>query len=199
MPIHAVIFDADGVVLEGALFSKELERSYGLPTSASLDFFNGALEDCLLGRADLKQTLEPFLAQWRWPSSTDQFLERWFAHGDRVDRRLVATIAELRQRGIRCCLATNQEQYRIAYMRQRMGFDQIFDAIFFSAAIGCKKSDAAFYHSVTRTLGLSGAEILFWDDTPGNIQVARSQGWHAEQYRSFEQFQQMLPTYLEHR
>jgi putative hydrolase of the HAD superfamily len=198
MTIQAVIFDADGVLLETAYFSDELERSYGLPRSATLDFFTVALEACLLGRADLKQTLAPFLAGWNWAASTEDFLDRWFAHGDRVDRRLVAAIGELRRRGLRCCLATNQEHYRVAYMRQVMGFDQLFDEIFFSAAIGCKKTDAAFYRHVMQKLKLSGSQILFWDDTPANVAAARSQGWHAEHYRSFEEFQPMLAAYLEH-
>ncbi|HEY0737733.1 MAG TPA: HAD-IA family hydrolase [Herpetosiphonaceae bacterium] len=197
MDLKAVIFDADGVLLTSGFFSEELERSYGLPTSATLPFFTGALEACLVGRADLKQTLAPFLVQWSWPGSDEDFIERWFSHGASVDPRLVETIAGLRQRGLRCYLATNQESYRIAYMREKMGFDQIFDGIFYSGGLGCKKTDARFYHEVMRATELTGAEILFWDDTFDNIVAARAQGWNAEHYRSFEEFAPILATYLQ--
>jgi putative hydrolase of the HAD superfamily len=197
MDLKAVIFDADGVLLTSGFFSEELERSYGLPTSATLPFFTGALEECLVGRADMKQVLAPFLAQWNWPGSTEDFMERWFSHGAGVDLRLGETIAGLRQRGLRCYLATNQESYRIAYMREQMGFDQLFDGIFYSGGLGCKKTDARFYHAVMRATELTGAEILFWDDTFENIVAARAQGWNAEHYRSFEEFEPTLATYLQ--
>lgn len=197
MDLKAVIFDADGVLLTSGFFAEELERSYGLPTSATLPFFTGALEPCLVGQADLKQELAPFLKQWNWPGSADDFIERWFEHGASVDPRIVATIGELRQRGLRCYLATNQEPYRIAYMREQMGFEQLFDNIFFSGGIGCKKTDGRFYHVVMQATDLRGAEILFWDDTFENIVAAREQGWHAEHYRSFEEFEQTLATYLQ--
>lgn len=197
MDLKAVIFDADGVLLTSGFFSEELERSYGLPTSATLPFFTGPLEECLVGRADLKQTLAPFLEQWHWPGSAEDFIERWFSHGASVDARLVETIVGLRQRDLRCYLATNQEAYRIAYMREQMGFDQLFDGIFYSGGLGCKKTDARFYQAVMRATELSGAEILFWDDTFENIVAARAQGWNAEHYRSFEEFQPTLATYLQ--
>ncbi|MBV9791451.1 MAG: HAD-IA family hydrolase [Chloroflexi bacterium] len=197
MDVKAVIFDADGVLLTSGFFSEELERSYGLPTSATLPFFTSALEPCLVGQADLKQELAPFLKQWSWPGSVDDFIERWFSHGASVDPRIVATIAELRRRGLRCYLATNQEPYRMAYIREQMGFEQIFDDFFFSGGIGCKKTDSRFYQVVMQATDLRGAEILFWDDTFENIVAAREQGWHAEHYRSFEEFEQTLATYLQ--
>lgn len=197
MDLRAVIFDADGVLLTSGFFSDELARTYGLPKSATLPFFTGALEECLVGRADLKQTLAPFLIQWSWPGSAEDFIERWFSHGNSVDPRLVAAIAGLRQRGLRCYLATNQEHYRVAYMREQMGFGEIFDGIFFSGKLGCKKTDARFYQEVMRAIELSGAEILFWDDTLDNIVAAREQGWNAEHYRSFAEFEQTLAAYLQ--
>lgn len=197
MDIQAVVFDADGVLLETAFFSDELERAYGLPKSATLPFFEGALEECILGRADLKQELEPFLATWQWPGSAQDFIDRWFAFADRVDPGLVETITRLRRRGLRCYLATNQEPYRIAYMRERMGFDEIFDEIFFAAALGCKKTDARFYQQVMQATHLAGEQIVFWDDSLDNIKVACEQGWHAEHYRSFAEFEQTFAGYLE--
>jgi putative hydrolase of the HAD superfamily len=198
MKIQAVVFDADGVVLAITRFSDYLEREYNLPQTETLKFFDGALEACLLGRADLKQTLAPFLVAWRWPGSVEDFIERWFSYANVVDKRVLEVIAGLRQRGLGCYLATNQEHERIRYMQTTMGFATIFDAIFFAAAIGCKKTDTAFYDHVTQRLGLKPEEILFWDDAPDNIATARSYGWHAEHYQDFADFTRRLSAYVEY-
>ncbi len=196
MPIKTCVFDGDGVVIQSHRFTDCLEREYHIPSSLTLEFFNGAIEACLVGRADLKQTLGPFLARWQWPDTTDAFIERWFSYGSQVDQQVIDTIGMLRQRGIRCCLATNQERYRVDYMQTRMGFARLFDAIFFSGAIGAKKPNPAFFAHVTRVLGQTGPEILFWDDTLSNVEAARSHGWYAEQYRTFADFEQKLQAYL---
>ncbi len=89
MPVKAVIFDADGVVLIPKRFSDYLEREYNITHVQTHDFFYGALEECIRGRGDLKQMLPPFLRQWGWPHSSDKFLQEWFDYGNAVDQRVL--------------------------------------------------------------------------------------------------------------
>ncbi|GHO49400.1 hypothetical protein KSX_75630 [Ktedonospora formicarum] len=56
-----------------------------------------------------------------------------------------------------------------------------FDGIFSSAYVGHIKSKPEFYHHVLGKLKPAQAkEIIFWDDTPRNIEVARDVGIQAE-------------------
>ena len=193
--IKAILFDADGVVILPNPFADYLEQELHVPPDMTRVFFGGEFIKCLLGRADLKETIEPFLPQWGWHDSVDAFLKLWFDVENTVDSRMLNVIHALRGRGIICGLATNQEKYRIGYMKETMGFSEIFDAIFDSAAIAALKHDPIYYNRVTARLSLRPDEILFWDDNHRNVEQARQHGWNAEQFVSFESFQQTLESY----
>jgi putative hydrolase of the HAD superfamily len=195
-PIQALLFDVDGVVVHPFRFAEYLTRDHGLTRDDTSDFFQGIFLDCLVGRADLKTAIAPFVAGWGWPGTVDMFLQRWFIEDDAPDQRMLAAIADLRRRGLPCYLATNQEHYRLAYMREQMGFGQLFDGIFASADIGAIKHDQAFYAAVTAALQLPADAILFWDDSASNVVAARAYGWHAELYRDFDAFQLIVQRYL---
>jgi putative hydrolase of the HAD superfamily len=196
--IQALLFDADGVVIRPNRFAEYLAREHGLTREQTRDFFQGSFLDRLVGHADLKTTIAPFLAAWGWVDTVDAFLQRWFREEDAPDGRMLATISGLRQRGLPCYLATNQEHYRIAYMQTQMRFGQLFDGIFSSGAIGAMKHEVAFYTAVTGVLGGPPESILFWDDSAGNVAVARAYGWQAEQYTNFAAFQVKMQHYLAH-
>ncbi|NTU82493.1 MAG: hypothetical protein HGA45_24505 [Chloroflexales bacterium] len=68
-----------------------------------------------MGKADLAEVLPPFLKQWGWQASVDQFIETWLKADHVVDARIVHAIQSLRRNGIICCLATSQERYRAEY------------------------------------------------------------------------------------
>jgi putative hydrolase of the HAD superfamily len=195
VPIEAVVFDADGVIIPPFRFAAYLEREHGLTPAHTREFFGGVFHDCLVGRADLREVLPPYLSGWGWTGTVDAFVERWFEEENVVDHALIAAIASLRRCGVRCALATNQERHRLAYMRSSMRFAGLFDATFCSAEIGVLKSDRGFYRAVEHALDLSGGAILFWDDTAANVACARDCGWRAEQYTDFGAFQSVMADY----
>jgi HAD superfamily hydrolase (TIGR01509 family) len=63
--------------------------------------------------------------------------------------------------------------------------------------MGCKKPDQRYYAMIEESLGLTGVEILFWDDSAAHVEAARERDWHAELYAGFEGFQCTLADYLE--
>ena len=78
-------------------------------------------------------------------------------------------------------------------MKTVMGFAEIFDQLFFSCELGCKKPDPIYYDLIAEKFGLDGSSILFWDDSPSNVASTRQQGWHAEQYTDFRSSRELLP------
>jgi putative hydrolase of the HAD superfamily len=197
MAIQAVIFDADGVVVFPWRFARYLEQEHNITPEMTRAFFRGVFEDCLVGKADLEVVLPPFLSSWGWPQSTDDFIAAWLEVENAVDERVVEVIRALRRSGLACCLATNQEENRAQYMRWEMGFSEIFDRLFFSHRLGRQKPDHRFYGLIEESLGLTGPEILFWDDAAMNVRAARECSWNAELYAGFESFQRKLAEYLE--
>lgn len=51
---------------------------------------------------------------------------------------------------------------------------------FASCVLGLAKPDRAIYDAVTRALGIRPEQVLFFDDTPHNVDAARAHGWHAD-------------------
>lgn len=153
MPVRVLVFDVDGVLVEPWGFANYLRREYPAIAAQTGEFFRGVFGDCLVGKADLRDVLPPYLAKWGWPHSLDEFLRLWFEMERAVDARLVAAAQQARAQGIRCVVATNQERYRVEYMRAEMGFDDYFDAIYSSAQLGVTKPDVAFFRAIMLDLG----------------------------------------------
>ncbi|MGI8420041.1 MAG: HAD family hydrolase [Candidatus Levyibacteriota bacterium] len=134
--IKVILFDADGVLINGELFSEQLQREYNISTKKTISFFEGPFQACLTGNADLKEILAPYLKEWGWKKSVDDLLTYWFEAEHTIDEALVSYIQQLRLKGIKCYVATNQEKYRVAYMLKNMGFNDSFDKVYASAHLG---------------------------------------------------------------
>lgn len=197
LPFKTVIFDADGMLVVGDRFSDQLARDYGISRETTEGFFKNEFQDSLVGRADLKKVLPPYLKEWGWAGSVKEFLDYWFRSGSRADRVLTDYIHTLRQKGIKCYLATNQEKYRTEYFLQQMGFSSLFDGVLASFELGSKKPSRDFFKRVMGKLqDVDKAEILFWDDDALNVEGARKFGFQAEVYVGVKQFKEKMARYV---
>lgn len=145
-----------------------------------------------MGKADLKEELKPLLKDWKWEKSVDELLDYWFEGENYVDKKIIGAIRRLRQKGIKCILATNQEKYRFDYMKNRMGLGNVFDNIYCSAEIGLKKPDEEYLKYINDDLKLKKEEIMFWDDRESYANAARSFGWQSYVYKNFEDFKKII-------
>jgi putative hydrolase of the HAD superfamily len=194
--ITTMLFDVDGVLATGDPWHKDLSDSYDITPQMLSPFFSGPFQRCLLGQADLKEELAHYLPRWNWPHSVEAFVDYWFCRHT-LDGQLIATIQQLRQLGIHCYLATQQERYRTAYLWHDMDLASSFDGMFSSVSIGYMKDKPAFFTSILASLAdVQPGTILFWDDTLANVITARSVRIIAEVYRDFAQFQVKVHEYL---
>jgi len=189
--VKVVIFDADGVVVRPQrIWSQQLEHHYSLDPRAFVEFiFHGDFQKCLIGQADLKEMLLPVLERLNWTRGVEVFIREWLECEHAVDAVLLERIAQIRAAGVPCCLATNQERYRTAYLEREMGLGAVLDGIFSSSRLGFRKPDPEYYHAIQTRLECSGSQILFWDDTLRNVEAARAARWNAELYTSLEGFE----------
>jgi putative hydrolase of the HAD superfamily len=176
------MFDADGVVIQSEMFSHKFAQEFKVNIGELDSFFLTDFQDCLIGKSDLKIVIEQWLEKWNWSNSVDEFLLYWFKAEHHLNSELIDTIHELRENNIKCILATNQEKYRLEYMKKEMGFEKIFDKIYSSSFIGCKKPDVQYYNYILDDLNESPDNIIFYDDSPKNIENATSIGIKAYLY-----------------
>lgn len=89
-------------------------------------------------------------------------------------------VAQVRAAGTACYLATNQDAYRAACMRENAPYGEVLDGAYYSCDIGAAKPSAAFFGHIVADLGIAPDQLLFLDDQPANVAGARSAGLDAE-------------------
>lgn len=192
--IKAILFDVDGIVLTARtqFFSHRFAAEQGIPKEAVEEFFLGNFKKCSFGQADLKEEVAPFLPKWGWQGTVEEFLTHWFESESTKDEAVLALVEVLREKGVKCYIATRQEKYRFRYLLDVVGLKERFDGAFCTCEIGCDKKDPKFYEYILKVLGLAAGEVLFFDDSQSNVDAALSLGIDAYLYQSAEQIQQVL-------
>lgn len=189
--MKALLLDADGVVITAQRFDEKYHRDFGVDPAVFNDFFKKEFNHCIIGEKDLLETVTPWLDSWQWRGSAREFLNYWFDAESRVDERVITRVNALKTKGVICCLATNQEKYRTAYLRDKMGFGELFDMVYSSCELGSKKPQDLFFEKINDDMrdrfGISPNEVLFFDDTPSHVEAARRHGIDSRLY-DFDSF-----------
>lgn len=178
------MFDADGVVIQSQMFSYQYAQEFNINICELDNFFKTDFQACLVGKSDLKIAINPWLKKWNWSKSVDEFLEYWFKAEHNLNFELIENIRELRKNKRKCILATNQEKYRLKYMKKEMGFETTFDKIYSSNFIGFKKPDIEFYRYILDDLNENPSNIIFYDDRQENIDSAKLLGINSYLYKT---------------
>jgi putative hydrolase of the HAD superfamily len=82
--------------------------------------------------------------------------------------------------GLRCALATNQQNLRSGYMRSSLGFEETFDEQFYSFELRFAKPEAGYFKAIMDRINVAPDRVLFIDDHEGNVAGAREIGIHSE-------------------
>lgn len=179
-----VMMDVDGVLVsgrpqDGAHLFTDIERDLGMSLETlQQHFFQPRWPSIVTGKKDLMPELAEILAQIAPHVSAEALAEYWFRNDSRIDQSVLAAIDAHRATGRQVFLATNQEHRRAHYLMVDMDIAAHVDGIFYSAAIGHRKPDPAFYAHITQALDAQPDRILLVDDTEANILAARAFGWH---------------------
>lgn len=192
MAIKAVLWDVDGVLNSPEeFFSVLYAKSRDMDPQILEPFFKGEFRLTTAGKADLKEILEKNRDLWQWQGSVEELMEMWFKSEHARNEPLLKFVKDLRQEGVLCFLATNQEKYRGQYVRNKM-FPGEFDGYFVSADMGVEKPNPAFFTHVLAKLNLPPENIAYFDDTPEHIEAAKKLGIKAHLYQSLDHSKQVI-------
>ena len=172
--VRAVLFDADGVVQQNPPDWDAKLRRYG---DGFVDDLFACEVSAMVGGRSFSEVLGEVVERWQVPVSASALLEHWCEVS--VCAGTVALARSLRAAGIACWLASNQHAYRASFMRQHLGYDEVFDGQFYSCDLGVLKSSPEFFSLVLDRLGLPAADVLLVDDGASYVDVARSAGLRA--------------------
>jgi len=183
MKISTVLLDADGVVQTtvpgwldalGSLCGKPASRK------AFLQDVFAAERPALIGAESFRPALAEVLARWGAPVEVEEAIRMW--QMIEPQKMVLQEASLLRRAGVRVSLATNQQAERAAFMSRTLGYEERFDDLFYSFALGHAKPSGAYFSAVLEALGQPGAEVLFVDDNAANVEAARALGMHARTY-----------------
>lgn len=118
----------------------------------------------------------------------EAFYDRFDEMLDRDFPEMVALVERLHRAGTPLYLVSNAPAFLDAWLRgparRRHPFLGYFRDYVVSGLVKCHKPDAAIYDLVCRTGGFQPGTAVFIDDSPANVDGARSFGMHGIHHRS---------------
>lgn len=101
---------------------------------------------------------------------------------------MLELMRELRERGYRMAILTNNVREWEEHWRAKLPIDEIFELVVDSAWVGMRKPEPEIYHLTLERLGsVDPVRCLFVDDNELNVEAARELGMRAIHFRSNEQ------------
>lgn len=197
-----IFFDVDGVLIDGWHANAELRKPWDMTIREDLGvdrdafqrlFFGTAgnrsktrMFECVTGRRDLRTALAEVLPQVGYHGDVQNFMRYWFEKDANLNASVIGLVSQLRKTtDAKLYVATGQEHYRARYLWDDLGLSQLFDGLFYSAAIGHSKKDIRFFEAINSALQISNDERpLFFDDQPEIIAVASQAGWDGTAFTS---------------
>jgi putative hydrolase of the HAD superfamily len=145
------------------------------------------LETGRMSEAEFLESLGVELAeQLGRPVEMSGFGEHFFEHLH-ANERMIEYMRELRARGYKLAICTNNVREWEARWRALLPVDEIFDVVVDSAFVGIRKPEPEIYRLTLDRLGVAAADSLLIDDVELNCQGARDVGIAAVWFRTDEQ------------
>ena len=192
-PVRAVVSDFGGVLTVPLIHAF---TAYHRTSGISAEELRGAmtaatdrwgahplfeLEKGAITEQEFQRRLEAELAGDRRLTG---FRETYFEHLHANDR-MVAYMRELRDRGLRMAMLTNNIREWEPHWRAKLpDIDEIFELVVDSAFVGARKPEPEIYRILLERLGdgIAAEHCLFVDDLEVNCEAARDLGMRAVRF-----------------
>ncbi len=120
------------------------------------------------------------------PVELHGFGERYFEHLH-PNERMIAYMRELKRRGYKLAICTNNVREWEQLWRAKLPVDEIFDVVVDSGFVGVRKPEPRIYELTLERLQVPASAALFVDDIELNCTAARELGLGAVWFQSTEQ------------
>jgi epoxide hydrolase-like predicted phosphatase len=197
--VEAIISDFGGVLTSPLIGSfLAFQESSGVPLEelgkamATIGDRHGAnplfeLETGRLSESEFLSSIGKQLSeQLSRPVEMDGFAERYFA-GLTPNQTLINYMRELRDRGYKLGICTNNVREWEQLWRAMLPIDEIFQVVVDSAFVGTRKPERRIYELTLDRLGVEADAALLIDDMEINCNAARELGMRAVHFQSTEQ------------
>lgn len=173
-----MLWDADGVLQHARV--GWFERLTAIGGAGFADAVFEAELAPLRGERPFRDAVAEVLQGRSLGISADEVLALW--DDIDVDSAAFELVGQVRAAGTPCYLATNQQDHRVRFMRETLGYDEHFDGAFYSSELGAMKPAPAYFEIVLEKLGIDAAATVFIDDNAANIETASTLGIRAHRH-----------------
>jgi epoxide hydrolase-like predicted phosphatase len=142
-----------------------------------------------LERGELSEAEFTAIVQAQLPDEIqlEGFRDIYFSHLH-ANEPMIELMRELRRRGLRMAMLTNNVREWEPLWRAKLPVDEIFEVVVDSAFVGMRKPERAIYELTLERLGdVRAEECVFVDDVDVNCATATELGMTAVHYVSAEQ------------
>jgi putative hydrolase of the HAD superfamily len=183
-PLHRAFLAAhDGLDIPPEAYGQAMAAVAG--AGGELPLF--ALERGEITEREFLSTLERGLGDVLGrPVSLDGFGARLMAALE-ADEALLGYYRELRSRGLRLALLTNNVREWEPLWRSKLPIDEVFETVVDSAFVGMRKPEPGIYELTLERLGLPAHACVFVDDLEINVEAARALGMRGVVHRDSAQ------------
>ena len=112
-----------------------------------------------------------------------------------INRKLLDFLEKKRDNGSKIAIISNVAQYHFEaeFWSKLSGVErEIFDAVVISGEVGVRKPDVRIFEIAFDWLGVEPRNSVMIDDSPENVEVARSLGARGVVYRNFDIFKKEM-------
>jgi FMN phosphatase YigB (HAD superfamily) len=104
--------------------------------------------------------------------------------------------ASLRSRGFKTYIFSNTSDMAVEHVRLNFPFFKNFDDYILSYEVGAMKPQPKIYEAMEAMTGKRGADLIYIDDRPENIEAGAARGWRAILHEHPEQTRRLLEEHL---
>lgn len=189
----AVIFDLNGVFVLSPKLSDRFREAFGIES----ENFVPALKEVMAkvrmpGANPVFSYWRPHLQKWGLEMREQQFLDFWF-NAETENTEMVMLGRELKQKGVRLFILSNNLRERSAYYREHFPFlSEIFEKQYYSWQTGYIKPDNRGFEMILKENNLDAKDCIFFDDSEANVEAASKLGIEAYVFAGVESVKEKL-------
>jgi epoxide hydrolase-like predicted phosphatase len=193
--IAAVVFDLDGVYFEHGTerFIEKLRTTYHLSPDAVKEVYlrSSQMQQYKRGEITGEEFWSYAIETWGISTTAEELLQ-FLADSYTQNPKVVELVHQLRKKGIKTAVCTNNFPERIAVLDKKFNFKKDFDVFITSYEEGVLKPQAQIFKIMAQRLGIEPAHIIMSDDKPENVEALQKLGFQSFLYVGFDDFKRRV-------
>jgi putative hydrolase of the HAD superfamily len=189
-------WDIDGVLVDQLPWETDWRSGFSPEAHALYQALGGdeRWQECLRGETRACDVLNLLANESKLsPELPDQVLALWHGREVKLNTPLLALMKEMKGRGWKNTIASNQDKDRAEILRRFLPVEGIVDAWGFSCKLGAAKPMKEFYEALREKIALDGVTYVMIDDVVANLKAPNALGWRTHHYKNLLE----LTAYLE--